>query len=50
LEFDNHRNKGFDLFTKDSNFTDDTVCTIGVADFDASIMIKKGIYITRTIG
>jgi len=32
-EFDNHKSKEFDLFNKESTFTDDTVMTIAVADF-----------------
>lgn len=32
-EFNNHKSKEFELFSKDSTFTDDTVMTIAVADF-----------------
>ncbi|MBI9041947.1 ADP-ribosylglycohydrolase family protein [Lutibacter sp.] len=32
-EFNNHKSKIFDLFSKESTFTDDTVMTIAVADF-----------------
>jgi ADP-ribosylglycohydrolase len=32
-EFDNHKSKEFELFSKESTFTDDTVMTIAVADF-----------------
>ena len=32
FEFDNTDNYNFELFTKDSTFTDDTICTIAVAD------------------
>ena len=32
-EFDNIRTKNFDLFSSDSYFTDDTVCTIALMDF-----------------
>lgn len=32
-EFDNHKSKEFDLFSKESTFTDDTVMTVAVADF-----------------
>ena len=32
-EFDNHKSKEFDLFIKESTFTDDTVMTVAVADF-----------------
>ena len=32
-EFDNHKSKAFDLFSKESTFTDDTVMTVAVADF-----------------
>lgn len=32
FEFNNHRSKDFDLFTKDCRFTDDTVETIAIAD------------------
>ena len=31
-EFNNTDNYNFELFTKDSPFTDDTICTIAVAD------------------
>lgn len=31
-EFDNHKSKAFPLFTDGSHFTDDTVCTIAIAD------------------
>lgn len=31
-EFDNHRSKDFDFFGAGTDFTDDTVCTIAVAD------------------
>lgn len=33
FEFNNHRSKDFDLFDDSSVFTDDTVCTIAVADW-----------------
>lgn len=33
FEFDNHRSKQFELFTPACFFTDDTVCTIAVADW-----------------
>lgn len=32
-EFNNHKSKEFDLFSKESTFTDDTVMTTAVADF-----------------
>jgi ADP-ribosylglycohydrolase len=32
FEFNNHRNTNFNLFTAESRFTDDTVCTVAVAD------------------
>lgn len=32
FEFNNHRNKNFELFTKKSEFTDDTIMTIAVLD------------------
>jgi len=32
FEFNNHRSTEFQLFTSDCGFTDDTVCTIAVAD------------------
>ncbi len=31
-EFNNHRSKDFEFFGSDTDFTDDTVCTIAVAD------------------
>lgn len=33
FEFNNHRDKKFKLFTHESDFTDDTVCTVAVADW-----------------
>lgn len=38
FEFNNTFSKNFDLFTKDCDFTDDTICTIAIAD---AIMNKK---------
>lgn len=32
FEFKNTDRTDFDLFTKDSRFTDDTICTVGIAD------------------
>ncbi len=32
FEFKNHRSTEFDLFTRDCSFTDDTICTIAVAE------------------
>lgn len=32
FEFDNHRSKDFELFTPACDFTDDSICTIAVAD------------------
>jgi ADP-ribosyl-[dinitrogen reductase] hydrolase len=32
-EFDNHKSKEFDLFSKESTFTDDTVMTVAIAEF-----------------
>ena len=32
FEFNNTDNYNLELFTKDSTFTDDTICTIAVAD------------------
>lgn len=32
FEFDNYRHKDFGLFTTACNFTDDTICTVAVAD------------------
>lgn len=32
FEFNNHRSKEFDLFAPECNYTDDTICTIAVAD------------------
>ena len=31
-EFDNYRGKDFEFFGRNTDFTDDTVCTIAVAD------------------
>lgn len=33
FEFDNHRSIKFDLFHKDRTFTDDTICTVAVAEW-----------------
>lgn len=33
FEFNNHRSTSFDLFSPESTFTDDTICTIAVADW-----------------
>jgi len=32
FEFNNHRSTDFELFTADCSFTDDTICTIAIAD------------------
>lgn len=32
FEFNNIRTKNFELFTKDCSFTDDTICTVAIAD------------------
>ena len=32
FEFNNTSDYKFELFTKESNFTDDTICTIAIAD------------------
>ena len=32
FEFNNTRSRDFELFTKDCDFTDDTICTVAVAD------------------
>ncbi|WP_051238721.1 ADP-ribosylglycohydrolase family protein [Gaetbulibacter saemankumensis] len=32
-EFDNHKSKEFDLFSKESTFTDDTVMTVAITEF-----------------
>lgn len=32
FEFNNHRSKDFEFFHKDCSFTDDTICTVAVAD------------------
>lgn len=32
FEFNNTDNYNFELFAKDSTFTDDTICTIAIAD------------------
>jgi ADP-ribosylglycohydrolase len=42
FEFDNYRATDFDLFTEDSTFTDDTVCTVAVAQW-LIISGEKGI-------
>jgi ADP-ribosylglycohydrolase len=33
FEFNNHRSTDFELFHKDCSFTDDTICTVAVADW-----------------
>ncbi|WP_052473439.1 hypothetical protein [Paramagnetospirillum magnetotacticum] len=45
-EFENHKSKAFPLFTADSFFTDDTVCTMAVLealldDVDPAITLRK---------
>lgn len=34
FEFDNARGADFELFTKESTYTDDTICTVAIADAD----------------
>ena len=31
FEFDNYRHTDFDIFSPDSDFTDDTICTVAIA-------------------
>lgn len=38
FEFNNTDNYNFELFTEESTFTDDTICTIAIAD---AILNKK---------
>lgn len=33
FEFDNYRHTDFDIFSPDSNFTDNTICTVAIADW-----------------
>ncbi|SPY04789.1 ADP-ribosylglycohydrolase [Neisseria flavescens] len=33
FEFDNYRHIDFDIFSPDSDFTDDTICTVAIADW-----------------
>ena len=33
FEFDNCRHTDFDIFSPDSDFTDDTICTVAIADW-----------------
>lgn len=33
FEFDNYRHTDFDIFSTDSDFTDDTICTVAIADW-----------------
>ena len=33
FEFDNYRYTDFDIFSPDSDFTDDTICTVAIADW-----------------
>ncbi|MFA6702557.1 MAG: ADP-ribosylglycohydrolase family protein [Dysgonamonadaceae bacterium] len=40
-EFNNHRSKEFELFTNDSEFTDDTVCIIALADYHLIAIDKE---------
>lgn len=37
FEFSNYRDIDFDLFTKDSRFTDDTVCTMAITDWIVNV-------------
>lgn len=39
FEFDNIHTKNFELFTQECSFTDDTICTVAIAD---SLYSKKG--------
>ena len=39
-EFNNYKTKDFNLFEKDSMFTDDTVMTIAICDFFLKTLIK----------
>ena len=33
FEFDNYRHTDFDIFSPDNDFTDDTICTVAIADW-----------------
>ena len=33
FEFDNYHHTNFDIFSPDSDFTDDTICTVAIADW-----------------
>ena len=33
FEFDNYRHTDFDIFSPDSDFTDDTICTVAISDW-----------------
>ena len=45
FEFNNTDNYNFELFTKDSTFTDDTICTIAVADaINTGVSYKEKVY------
>lgn len=47
FEFNNVKSKSFKLFTKECSFTDDTICTVAVAD---AILSGKSYRDSDTIG
>jgi ADP-ribosylglycohydrolase len=46
-EFENHRSKAFPLFGPDTGFTDDTVCTVALADALVRNADPRGFSLTR---
>jgi ADP-ribosyl-[dinitrogen reductase] hydrolase len=46
FEFNNHRSTDFELFHKDCSFTDDTICTVAVADW---LMNPDSFWLTDTM-
>lgn len=40
FEFDNYRNTDFEIFHRESFFTDDTVCTIAIAEYLMNVLEK----------
>ena len=45
FEFNNHRSTDFELFHKDCSFTDDTICTVAVAEW--LIWVKENSNLNR---
>ncbi|MDR1654119.1 MAG: ADP-ribosylglycohydrolase family protein, partial [Prevotellaceae bacterium] len=44
FEFNNHKSVNFELFTDECSFTDDTICTVAVAD-----ALLKGVPFSKSL-